>query len=344
MPCVYERRNIMKVKSLLFICLCLASTVVADTNTSIVPSSDVLIQTPQEEEISRPKKRVQVLEDELAGYKKVKPLSSKPLLTKKIKIPKAISEQTKFVMSKVPPEKLSVYYSAAPQTISDIVWKLKLNGFTVLAKDQILEGKTVITFTNEALTKTNSFVSVLHLLVNEDKEIRVQNPSYFAAAYLQDKYSYGDFSETLKSLNRALNGMYEVKEQYKFENLANYHFMIGMPRVGDTIILAQGDDLVSKVKDVNASEHISYTLPLPNGSLLVGHRLKQSTYEYLKNIKAENNALLFPYNVMISKGEAFMLAPKYYLALSLPLLSMTDFLQIASAPEVIGEDIKQVYK
>ena len=334
----------MKVKALLFICLCLVTVSIADTNTSLIPSSNLLVQTPQQIEIAELRKRVQVLEDELAGYKKVKPLSSKPLLSKKIDIPKAISAQKKFVFSKVAPEKISVYYSAAPQTISNVIWKLETNGFTVLTQDQILEGKTVITFTNEALTNTNSFLSVLHLLVNEEKEIRVQNPSYFAAAFLQDKYSYGDFNTTLHALNRALNGMYEVKEQYKFEDLANYHFMIGMPRVGDTIALAEGDDLVSKVNDINASEHIAYTLALPNGSLLVGHKLKQTTYDYLKNIKAENNAQLFPYNVIISENRAYMLAPKYYLALSLPLLSMTDFLQIVSAPEVIGEDIKQVYK
>ena len=334
----------MKVTSLLFISLCIATVSVADTNTSIVPTSNILIQTPQEIEISKLKKRVQVLEDELAGYKKVKPVGSKIFVPQKIAVPKAVSEQKKFVFYKDAPAELSVYYSAGPQTISDIIWKLEANGFMVLAQDQILEGKTVITFTNEALKKTNSFVSVLHLLVNGETEIRVQNPSYFAAAYLQDKYTYGDLSETLKSLNRALNGMYEVKDKYKFADLDSYHFMIGMPRVGDTIVVAQGDDLVSKVNDVNASVEISYTLDLPDGSLLVGHKLKKSTYSYLKNVKAENNAQLFPYNVIISKGKAFMLAPKYYLALSLPLLSMTDFLQIASAPEVIVEDIKQVYK
>ena len=104
----------MKVKALLFICLCLATVSVADTNASLVPSSDVLMQTPQQIEISELKKRVQVLEDELAGYKKVKPLSSQPLLIKTIEIPKAISEQKKFVFSNVAPGKISVYYSAAP--------------------------------------------------------------------------------------------------------------------------------------------------------------------------------------------------------------------------------------
>jgi hypothetical protein len=47
---------------------------------------------------------------------------------------------------------------------------------------------------------------------------------------------------------------------------------------------------------------------------------------------------------MIQDDKAVMLAPKYYLALSLPLLSMTDFMKIASAPDAIVEDIKEAYK
>ena len=334
----------MKVKSLLLVCLCLVSSVMADTNNTITPTDTVERQTSQSKEIVKLKKRVEALEKELATYKKVKPLGTKIVVAKKIEKPKVEKEIKKFSFPNKAPDELSVYYSAAPQSISAVISQLESNGFTVLAKDKILEGKTVISFSSEALKHTNSFLSVLHLLVNENKEVRVQNPSYFAAAFLQDDYTYGDFNATLQALDLALGGMHEVEDKYKFEDLAHYHFMIGMPRVGDTIVLAQGDDLVSKVTDMNASEHIAYILALPDGSLLVGHKLKQSTYDYLKNIKAENNALLFPYNVMISKGEAFMLAPKYYLALSLPLLSMTDFLKIASAPEVIVKDIKQVYK
>ncbi len=334
----------MKMKTLFFICFCLTTATIADTNTSIVPKSNTLTQIDKDAEILRLKKRVEALEKELAVYKKVKPLGSKILVSNKLKTSEKVSEEKKFIFPKEAPEKLTVYYSAAPQSVTDITWQLELNGFTVLAKDSILEGKTVVSFTNEALTDTNSFLSVLHLLVNRDKEVRVQNPSYFAAAFLQDDYTYGEFNATLQALDRALGGMHEVKEKYRYADLSSYHFMIGMPRVKDTIVLATGDDLFSKVKDENASKYIAYTLPLPNGTLLVGHKLKQSTYDYLKKIKAENNAQLFPYNVMISKEKAFMLDPKYYLALSLPLLSMTDFLQIASAPEVIVKDIKEVYK
>ena len=194
------------------------------------------------------------------------------------------------------------------------------------------------------MKSTNSFIAVLHLLVNEGTELRVQNPSYFAAAYLGENYHYGDLNSTLNALDSALGGMYEVKEKYKLNALAEYHFMFGMPNVKDTVLLAKGDDLEMKVKDKNNSQAVSYTLSLPNGTLLIGHLLSSRTYDYLKVIKAENNIQIFPYEVMIKDGKAVMLSPKYYLALSLPLLSMTDFLKIVSAPEVIINDIKKVYK
>ncbi|NEW60366.1 hypothetical protein GSY74_03650 [Sulfurovum sp. bin170] len=44
------------------------------------------------------------------------------------------------------------------------------------------------------------------------------------------------------------------------------------------------------------------------------------------------------------KSGVTVLDPKYYLALSLPLLSMTEFMKIATAPDQIVKDIKRAYK
>jgi len=295
-------------------------------------------------EILQLKQRINMLEKELETYKKVKPLIGKPVLTQTKNTSKKAARGPRYSLKATPPKNLSVYYEADPQTVESMMYHLETNGFIVLAKDEILQGKTVISFTSEALKSTNSFMSVLHLLVNEGEEIRVQNPSYFAAAYLQDAYHYGDFNTTLQALDSALGGMYEVKEKYELDALAEYHFMFGMPNVNDTVLLAKGDDLEMKVEKAGKSKAISYALKLPNGALLVGHSLSAKIYGYLKVINAENNAQIFPYEVMIEKGSAFMLAPKYYLALSLPQLSMTDFLKIASAPEEIANEIKKSYK
>ena len=339
----------MKVKSLKLIYLCCTLFAFADSNStfsSVDNNSDIssLKERSKLSEIQALKKRVTTLEAELEIYKKVKPGTVKLLSVAKPIVETETKRGKRYVLSMKAPQTLPVYYEADLMSIEHLIFKLERNGFILLSQDEIFKGKVVLSFTNKALTETNSFISVLHLLVNEGKEIRVQNPDYFAAAFLQDKYQYGDLNSTLKALDVALGGMYEVTEKYSLSELSAYHFMIGMPRVGDTILLASGENLVSKIDDVNVSKYISFILTLPNGNTLVGHKLRQSTYAYLKKIKAENNAQLFPYHVMISKGKALMLAPKYYLALALPFLSMTDFLQIASAPEDIVKDIKQVYK
>ncbi len=290
------------------------------------------------------KKRVEKLEAELANYKKVKPIATKAGIPIKTITPKKVLKGEKFIAGTSEPKKLTAYYASNSQTIEELKLKLQTNGFDILAIDEIFENKTVISFTNEELQNTNSFLSVLHMSVNNDVEIRVQNPSYFGAAFLQDKFIYGQFMETLKALESVLGDMYEVKDKYDLSDLPKYHFMLGMPHFRDMIVVARGSDILEKIAETNTTKYISYVLTLPNGSTLVGHKLDHSTYDYLKKIKAENNVQIFPYEVMIKDEKAVMLSPKYYLALSLPLLSMTDFLKIASAPDRIEKEIKIIYE
>jgi len=298
----------------------------------------------QNAEIIALKKKVKKLEAELETYKKVKPIASKAVVLVKPIVTAKVLKGKKFVVRISEPEKLTAYYTSTPQTVDELRAKLETNSFDILATDKIFENETVISFTNEALQNTNSFLSVLHISVSKGVEVRVQNPSYFGAAFLQDKFKYGQFTETLKALESALGEMYETEDKLGLSNLENYHFMLGMPHFNDVIVIARGNDIVERLTETNTTKHISYVLKLPNGSTLVGHKLDHKTYDYLKKIKAEKNAQIFPYEVMIKDEKAVMLSPKYYLALSLPLLSMTDFLKIASAPDEIEKDIKIVYE
>ena len=238
------------------------------------------------------------------------------------------------------PEKLSTYYAAKAQDAKSVASKLKANGFTVLATTAPIKGSTVITITNKELTATNSWLATLNVLVNE-KEVRVQNPSYFGAAYLGDKFKYGQFAGTLKSLEKALGDLYTVADEFKLAKLAKYQFMMGMPYVDETINVGEGADLESKLKD---NKYVAYSLKLPNGATLVGHNLIGRTNKFLLKIDAAHNAHILPYRSMIKDGKAVMLDPKYYLAVSLPLLSMGEFMKIASTPAEIEKDIKRAYK
>ena len=295
------------------------------------------------------KAKIKELDAELAMYKKSTPEVATKVteirVVKVVELPKEVFfKGAKLVIGGEAPKDLSTYYVANPQTVEGVKEKLKTNGFTVLATTQILTGKTVITITNDELQQTNTFLATLQLLVNGENEIRVQNPSYFGAAYLQKNYKYGQFSATLKALQAALGDMYEVEEKYELDDLAGYHFMFGMPFFNDTIRVAEGENLLGKISGEKSVKYVAYTLTLPNGATIVGHKLRSRTNKFLQKIEAERNANILPYEAMIKEGKAVILDPKYYLALSLPLLSMSDFMKIASAPDEIEKDIKRAYK
>ena len=239
------------------------------------------------------------------------------------------------------PEKLTTYYASAIQPLDSLKVKLGNNGFEVLATTEVLAGESVITITNAELKATNSYMATLHVLVNTSKnEIRVQNPSYLGAAYLQDSYKYGQFKATLTALEATLGTMNEVEEKTDFDDLSSYRFMFGMPRLQDTISVIKGENLDAKL----SSASIAYSIKLSNGATLVGHTLQKKTNKFLKKIGQEHNAQLLPYEAMIQNGEVTVLDPKYYLALSLPLLSMGEFMKIATVPDQIVKDIKSAYE
>ena len=333
----------MKLKTIILPLMLLVGSAYADP-AQLNTEENNMTQALQNAEIKVLKERVKKLEAELATYKKVKPIATKAVVPVKPAVTEKVLKGKKFTVRISEPKKLTAYYMSNSQTVEELRTKLEMNGFEVLATDEIFENRIVISFTNEALKNTNSFLSVLHMSVSKGVEVRVQNPSYYGAAFLQDEFKYGQFMETLKALESTLGEMYEVEDKLALSNLSNYHFMLGMPHFNDTIVLAKGSDIIERVNESNRTKYISYVLPLPNGSTLVGHKLNTKTYDYLKKIKAQNNAQIFPYKVMIKDEEAVMLSPKYYLALSLPLLSMTDFLKIASAPDEIEKDIKIVYE
>ncbi|WP_415406283.1 hypothetical protein ACLHDG_10995 [Sulfurovum sp. CS9] len=299
-------------------------------------------------EVAALKEKIKKLESELAEYRKGTPkaetIATATEETKVVESPEQFFKGAKLVLGGKTPEYLTTYYASNPQSLDGLQGKLKANGFTVLATTPILNGKTVITITNDELQKTNTLLATLHVLVNEEHEVLVQNPSYFGAAYLQDKYKYGQFSATLKALQAALGDMYEVNDKFELDDLSKYQFMFGMPYLDDTITVAEGDDLLEKVEGEHARKYVAYTLELPNGTIIVGHKLRNETKQFLTKIKVERNANILPYESMIKEGKAVILDPKYYLALSLPLLHMSDFMKIASSPEEIEKDIKRAYK
>ena len=247
------------------------------------------------------------------------------------------------------------YIKSQIQRIADMIDRAaelndqKMNGFLVCAQDTV-EGSVLST---AMLAKIEMFLAA-HFLALQDPAILREGTDSISVTYEGGKLGAGlsqtrwgdqavflDTTGTLKSLHKALGDLYTVEDEYKLSKLPKYQFMMGMPYVDETINVGEGADLVSKLKD---NKYVAYTLQLPNGATLVGHSLRSRTNKFLLKIDAAHNAHILPYRSMIKDGNAVMLDPKYYLAVSLPLLSMGEFMKIASTPAEIEKDIKRTYK
>jgi len=293
------------------------------------------------------KKMILDLSKEVKGLKKELrslPKASVEGANESVSLPVKKFKTAKMVIGGEPPKQLTAYYAANPQTVDTLVKKLKENGFEVLATTDILEGKTVVTVTNEELKKTNSFIAALNILVDDSDEIRVQNPSYFGAAYLGDSFKYGQFSKTLKALQHVLGEMYETEDKLEYSRLKEFTFKPGMPHFSDFVEVEEGSDLPQKLTGEKATKYIAYTLKLPNGNILVGHKMRPRVNKFLNKIGEAKNAQLLPYQSMIKGNLVVMMDPTFYLALSLPLLSMEEFMKIATTPDEIGKSVRRAYR
>lgn len=240
------------------------------------------------------------------------------------------------------PMKLSAYYIAKKQSLAVVKRNLLHQNFDILATTSILPDYTVITITNKELQNTNSYMATLQVSINP-YDVRVQNPSYLGAAYLHKSYRYGQFCNTTIALEKALGVLSKDEQELNLSELADYKFMYGLPKREDILSITKSAHLTQLFLEADNKESIAYRLLLPNGSVLVGHKLHQNTNDFLRVLNQEKNTQMLPYESMIQGNEASIMDPKYYLALSLPTLTLREFMQIASTPDRIYRNIKKAY-
>ena len=231
--------------------------------------------------------------------------------------------------------------------------KLTEAGFDVITAYKVDKKGQYITvvFTNAAMkaaaNKTDrGFAAIGRLLINnEKKEISIANPVYFGKAFMQDTFDYQAALAIEKSLTDAFGPLTGSADKWEYEGLAGYHFMMGMPYYEESAVLAEGDnaELLEKAKAYKKGKNLIFELPLGEGRTLVGYGLGKKTSKFVKKIGYQNAGLL-PYTVLIEEGKAKMLAPKYYIAISYPQLTMGEFMTIASVPGAIEKDLAKPFK
>jgi len=246
--------------------------------------------------------------------------------------------------------KVAAYLQAQLTSENDVISKLKHAGFEILAKYPLDKKKKYVSivFTNKEMIQASSkdgrgFAATLRLLINnKNNTVNINNPLYVMKAFMQEDYDEKLAKATLSSIRDSFSDIKESKELIKFTFLEKYQFMVGMPYYQDMIELATNSN-ESLLSNARKSDKIIYEQKLDNGSTTIGVKLSRRTNKFVKKIGFDNGELL-PYPVLIENNKAMILAPKYYIALMYPTLSMSEFMGIATVPGAIERDCDKVFR
>lgn len=252
---------------------------------------------------------------------------------------------------KLSAEDVSTYLVGDYVDVATAKSKLSKAGFEVLAEyESVKDGKTII-FTNNALKAQGAqpkraYAAVLRLFVdNQEKKISFTNPIYFGKAFMQDEYDAVVFNAQLKAINTAFPGLVGSVDKLDSKAISGYHFMMSMPYYSDVDKLGEATttELLAKVKSYKDAKNVIFTLKLSDDSYLIGYDLDKRTKKFVEKIGRANAAVL-PYCISIENGLASAMEAKYYLAVSYPLLTMTEFTTIATVPGAITKDLEKPFK
>lgn len=241
----------------------------------------------------------------------------------------------------------ATYKYAAYKNVEDTKKALADNGFEVISTFKNDAGTTVLYTNSDMRTIANkpnrALAAVARVLVDDtNNRLSISNPIYFDMAFMQNEYNHQQSSATYNALEKAFGALTNSPDKFQTDKLANYNFMIGMPYYQEMSIVGEGNtaDLLAKAKK---SKSYVGSLELSNDRYLVFVDLEKRTNGFVKKIGTQNAGLL-PWGVIIENNQAKALSAKYYIAITYPLLTMSEFMTIATVPGAIENDLKKVFK
>jgi len=251
------------------------------------------------------------------------------------------------------PKVVSAYLIGGVISSTEVSSKLKSAGFEVLGTYTINKKnrlKTVV-FTNDVLKAmanrpNRGFAALGRVLIDgKNNQISISNPVYFGKAFMQKDADYLAMLKLKETLMATFTNLQESKDRWSYRGLANYHFMVAMPYYQDSIIVGEGPTqvLLKKAQSYQKGKALLFTVKLAEGKYLLGYELSRRVARFPEKIGLDKAGLL-PYTILIENNEARIMAPKFYLAVSYPQLSMGQFMKIAMVPRAIEEDLKKPFQ
>ncbi len=253
-----------------------------------------------------------------------------------------------FSLSAFASEMVSTYKIAAYVDVETAKSKLSTAGFEVVGTYKATDAGTTILYTNAAMKaaaakEIRGFNAVGRILVDDErKQVSIANPLYFGAAFMQKEFNKTASLTVLNSLKKAFGTLKDSEDAWEAKGLSGYHFMIGMPNYEDMDTVGTGStaDLVAKAKAAKGTVSV---VQIGTDRYVAFVELDKRTSGFVKKIGSQNSEIL-PYAVLIEGGAAKALNAKYYIAVSYPLLTMTEFMGIATVPDAITKSLQKIFK
>jgi len=247
-------------------------------------------------------------------------------------------------------QKISAYYYAPYMDVRTVEQDLESAGFEIVATYRTTATNETVIITNDELKAAankpgRGFAAILRVLVdNEHNRTAVTNPVYFGKAFLQEDYDHALGLKLTEQLKSALGVLTPSVDTFPYDDIAHFQFMIGMPTYQDRYVLGENDNavLLEKLDQYDDGNNTVFTLNFGNGRTLVGFSLDERAKSFVDKIGTQNAELL-PYTILIEDNKATALKAEYYIAISYPLLSMGEFMNIASTPGAIERSLKRPF-
>lgn len=245
-------------------------------------------------------------------------------------------------------EKMLPTYKIAAYVDADTAQsKLKANGFEVVGTYKNDVGTTIL-YTNDAMKADaakplRGFAAVGRILIDDERKVtHIANPVYFNVAFLQKDYNHVNAMATLEALKTAFGPTTNSEDVWEFEKLPDYHFMIGMPYYQEMDLVGEGTNeaLLAKVKAAKGTVAVVQIGPDAHVAFI---ELDKRNSGFVKKVGTQNSEIL-PWAVLIEGGKARAMNAKYYIAISYPLLTMNEFMGIATMPDAITKNIQKIFK
>ena len=252
-----------------------------------------------------------------------------------------------------PPTMTPAYFIGKYEKSKSVIKKLKKAGFTIVSKSKVGKKKMdLIIFSHSGINKLanqekRGFIAgVMRVLINKrDKEIRITNPNYFLAAFLQENFDEAEATKYSDLLHDTFKNLKSSEDKWPGNKLQNFQYMMSQPFYHDVAVLAEGDtaSLVKKIDKKVKKKRLIFKVQLAENRFVYGVMPGKRTSKFVDKIGSQN-ALALPWMILIENGQATMMKGQFYIALSYPLLSMGTFMTIATVPGAIEKDMKKLFK